>query len=61
MTKSAALLGVVNSVLALVLAAGVDISTELQVAITGLVNAVLIAVVAWRDPSVPFGNQGEVE
>lgn len=57
MTKSAALLGVVNGVLALLLAFGVDVSNEQQAAITGIVNAVLVAVVAWRDPAVPFGKQ----
>lgn len=56
-TKNAAILGVVNSILALLLAYGVDVSTDQQVAITGLVNAVLILVVAWRDPGVPFGKQ----
>jgi hypothetical protein len=50
--KSAAILGVVNSALALLLAFGVSVSDAQQVAIVGIVNAVLVLVAAWRDPSV---------
>lgn len=57
MTKSAAILGVVNSLLALLLAAGLNIDNELQVAIVGFVNALLILGVAFFDPKVPFGRK----
>lgn len=57
MTKSAALLGVVNAVLALLLAFGIDVSPEQQAAVTGIVNAILVAAVAWHDPTVPFGDK----
>lgn len=55
MTKTAAILGVVNAGLALLLAFGVDVSQDQQAAITGGVNAVLILLTAVFDPKVPFG------
>lgn len=60
MTKTAAILGVVNAALALLLAFGVDVTQEQQAAITGGVNAALILAAALFDPNVPFGkNQAE--
>jgi hypothetical protein len=50
--KSAAVIGAVNAVLALLLAFGIDVSEGQQVAIVGAVNAALVLVAAWRDPSV---------
>lgn len=56
MTKSASIVAVVNAALAALIAFGVDLSAEQQVALVGVVNAVLILIAAWRDPDVPFGN-----
>ena len=56
MTKTAAILTVVNAALALLLAFGVDVSQDQQAAITGIVNAVLLLGAVWFDPKVPFGN-----
>jgi uncharacterized membrane protein len=56
MTKSAALVGLVNAALALAYAFGWDVSAEQQVAIVAAVNALLVVVAAWRDPAVPFGS-----
>jgi hypothetical protein len=56
MTKTAALLGVINAGLALLLAFGVNVTQAQQAGITGAVNAVLVLVAAWRDPAVPFGR-----
>lgn len=50
--KNAAIIGVVNAALALLLAFGVDISDGQQVAVVGAVNALLVLIAAWRDPSV---------
>ncbi len=50
--KNAAILGVVNAALALLLAFGVDISDSQNVAVVGAVNALLVLVSAWRDPKV---------
>lgn len=58
MTKSAAIVGAVNAVLATLLAFGVDLTEGQQLAIVGAVNALLVLIAAWRDPKVPFGNQG---
>ena len=57
MSKSAAILGVVNAVLALLLAFGIEVSDAQQLAITGIVNAVLVAGAVLLDPAVPFGRQ----
>lgn len=57
--KSAALIGAVNAVLALLLAFGVSVSDAQQVAIVGGVNAVLVLIAAWRDPSVPSLGRSE--
>lgn len=59
MTKTAAILGAVNAVLALALAFGFDITPEQQAAVTGIVNAVLILGAALLDPKVPFGVQSD--
>lgn len=56
MTKSAAIVGAVNAVLALLLAFGVSVSDGQQLAIVGAVNAALILIAALRDPAVPFGK-----
>lgn len=56
MTKTAAILAVVNAALALLLAFGVDVTQEQQAAITGIVNAVLVLGAAFLDPKVPFGS-----
>lgn len=56
MSKSAAILGVVNAVMALFLAFGLAISDAQQVAITGVVNALLILGAVLLDPKVPFGK-----
>ena len=53
--RTAAILGLVNAALALLLAFGVEVTDAQQAAITGGVNAVLVAVAAWKDPSVPVG------
>lgn len=50
--KNAAILGAVNSALALLLAFGVDISDNQNIAVVGAVNAVLVLIAAWRDPGV---------
>jgi hypothetical protein len=55
-TKSAALVGVVNSLMLLAIAFGVPLSNNQQLAIGVAVNATLVAVAAWRDPQVPFGR-----
>lgn len=56
MTKTAAILGVVNAILALLLAFGFNVTPEQQAAITGVVNAILILGAAIFDPRVPFGK-----
>ena len=56
MTKTAAILTVVNAALALLLAFGVDVSQDQQAAITGIVNAVLLLGAVWFDQKVPFGS-----
>ena len=61
MTKSAAIVGAVNAVLALLLAFGFEVSGEQQAAITGIVNALLILGAALLDPKIPFGAQGPPE
>lgn len=53
--RTAAVLGLVNAALALLLAFGVQVSDAQQAAIVGGVNAVLVAWAAYRDPSVPVG------
>jgi uncharacterized membrane protein len=58
MSKSAAIVAAVNALLALGYAFGWDVSPEQQAAIVAAVNALLVLVAAWRDPAVPFGNQG---
>lgn len=57
MTKTAAILGLTNALLALLLAFGVEVTEHQQFAITGLVNAVLVAGVAFIDPKVAWGRQ----
>ena len=59
MTKTAAILGVVNAVLALLLAFGFDVTPEQQAAITGIVNALLVLGAALFDPQVPFGRRAD--
>jgi uncharacterized membrane protein len=54
-TKSAAIVAIVNSALALLLAFGVSLSDDQQLAIIGAVNAALVLIAAWHDPKVPFG------
>lgn len=54
MSKQAATVALVNAVLALAIAFGVDVSEAAQAAIVTAVNAVFIAVWAWLDPSVPY-------
>lgn len=56
MTKSAAVVGIVNAALALLLAFGVSLSDDQQVAIIAGVNALLVLIAAWHDPKVPFGS-----
>ena len=55
MTKSASIIGFVNSVMFLGLAFGIDISDVQQAAVTGIVNAGLILGAVLLDPKVPFG------
>ena len=50
MTKTAAVLALTNALLAVLLAFGVHLSTDQRVAITGAVNAVLVAAAAFWDP-----------
>lgn len=57
--RTAAVLGLVNAALALLLAFGVEVTDAQQAAITGGVNAVLVLWAAWRDPAVPVGNTSE--
>jgi hypothetical protein len=54
-SKTAAILGVVNAALALLLAFGINVSEAQQAGITGGVNAVLVAAAVFLDPKVPFG------
>jgi hypothetical protein len=56
MTKTAAILGAINAVLALLLAFGFDVTSEQQAAITGIANALLVLGAALFDPKVPFGK-----
>ena len=56
MTKSASIVGFVNSVMFLGLAFGVDISDVQQAAVTGIVNAGLVLGAVLLDPKIPFGN-----
>lgn len=56
MTKSAAIVGFVNSVMYLLLEYGVAISPGQQAAITGCVNALMLLVAVLFDPKVPFGR-----
>lgn len=56
MTKTAAIMGVVNAVLFALLAFGVSISDTQQLAVTGLANALLILGAVLFDPMVPFGK-----
>lgn len=58
--RSTAIAGVVNALLALALAFGLELSDAQAAAIVGVVNATLVLVAAWRDPSVTgFGPSGE--
>lgn len=57
MTKTAAILGAVNAALALLLAFGVNISQGQEAAVIAGVNALLVLVSAFLDPSVPFGKK----
>ena len=57
-TKTAAILGIVNAALALLLALGVNVTQDQQAAITGIVNALLIAGAAFLDPKVPYIGRG---
>jgi len=50
--RNAAILGIVNAGLAALLAFGIDVSDNQQLAVVGAVNAVLILIAAYRDPSV---------
>lgn len=56
MTKTAAILGLVNAIMAAVLAFGVDITAEQQFAIIAVVNAILVFVTAFIDPKIPWGR-----
>ncbi len=60
MTKTAAILGVVNAALAALLAFGVSVSNDQQAAIVGGVNALLVAITAFVDPKIPFVGVGKV-
>jgi hypothetical protein len=56
LTKSAAIVGAVNAVLAcLVLLGALDLSGDQLAGISVAVNAVLVAGAAILDPKVPFG------
>ena len=54
MTKTAAIMGAVNAILAAVIAFGVTLSNDQATAITAAVNALLLLVVAFLDPKVPY-------
>lgn len=56
MTKTAAIMGLVNAVLYALLAFGVALSDGQQLAITGLANALLVLAAVLLDPKVPFGR-----
>lgn len=56
MTKTAAILALLNSVMFALLAWGVEISDGQQAAVTGFANALLVFVAAMLDPKVPFGK-----
>jgi hypothetical protein len=56
MTKSAAIVGAVNAVLACLVLLGVfDLSGDQLAGISVAVNAVLVLVAAFLDPKIPFG------
>ena len=58
MTKIAATVGAVQAVLSVVVLLGWwDLTADQLAGITAAVGAVLLAVAAWFNPSVPFGNQ----
>lgn len=59
MTKTVAIVGAVNSALALLIAFGVDISSEQAAAIVAVVNALAVAVAAYFDPKVPWVGPAE--
>lgn len=54
MTKTAALIGLINAFLILLTAFGVELSDAQRAAIVTAVNAVLVAAAAWLDPSIPW-------
>lgn len=57
MTKSAAIMGVINALLAALLAFGIALTDTQVVAISAAANAVLILIAAFLDPKIPFGRQ----
>lgn len=50
----ALVLTTVNAVMALVLALGIDVSSELQAAIVGIVNIIVVWIVALRTRSLVY-------
>lgn len=59
MTKTAAVVAFVNSVLLVVTAFGLELSQEQQAAIIGVVNALIVLVAALIDPRVPLGKRSD--
>jgi len=55
-TKSAAIVAVVNAALAALIAFGIDLTDAQVIAVTGFVNAALVLAAAWMDPKIPFGR-----
>lgn len=53
-TKTAALVGVVNSAIALLVAFGIDVTAEQSAAIIAVANALMLAAAAYLDPEVPW-------
>lgn len=56
MTKAAAIIGLTNALLALVIAFGIEVTQAQQAGITGVVNAVLVLTFALIDPKIPWGR-----
>lgn len=54
MTKIAAIVAVVNSVLALAIAFGVEITAEQAALVVAVANAGVVAVAAYLDPEIPW-------
>lgn len=54
MTKTVAIMAVINSALAIIMSFGWEVSDAQQAAVLGGANALLLLIAVIRDPNVPF-------